>query len=312
MHKIVVFCKLIRWPNLVFILLTQLLFQYFVILPQAANNNEGIVFSGTAFILIAFAYLLIAAAGYIINDYFDLDIDLINKPGKVFITNGISKVNAMRWYIGINVLALACAVAASWLLGNYAALWFVIVCIVALYFYSSTFKKSFFAGNFMVSAITSSAIPVLTCSQLVQLSGSPLMYNGGPSIMALTILYTFFAFIISLGRELVKDMEDVEGDSHDNARTIPIVIGISKSRFIAAGYVLLLIALLLYCLPFLLRHKIILAVYTIIAVIAPLAFICLKIITSKNKADHHKLSSQFKMVMLTGILSMVFFKFFIN
>lgn len=312
MHKIIVFCKLIRWPNLVFILLTQLLFQYFVILPQAAINGEQIVFSGAGFILITFAYLLIAAAGYIINDYFDLDIDLINKPGKVFITNGISKANAMGWYISMNVLATACAVAASWLFGNYVALWFVIVCIVALYFYSSTFKKSFFIGNFMVSAITSSAIPVLTCTQLMQLNRAPLMYNGGPSIMALTMLYTFFAFIISLARELVKDMEDVEGDSHNSARTIPIVMGIGKSRFIAAGYVLLLIALLLYCLPFLLQHKIILGVYTIIAVIAPLAFICLKIITSKNKADHHKLSSQFKMVMLTGILSMLFFKFFVN
>lgn len=310
MHKIVIFFKLIRWPNLVFILLTQLLFQYFIIIPQGAANGKEIMFPGAAFALIVLSYLLIAAAGYIINDYFDLDIDLINKPGKVFITNGVSKVNAMRWYIGMNVVAAASAFAASRLVGNYAALWFVLVCIIALYFYSSTFKKSFFTGNFLVSAITSSAIPVLTCAEALPVTTAPLTYNGQPSVITLTVLYTFFAFIISLARELVKDMEDVEGDSRNNARTIPIVIGTGKSKFIAAAYVLLLIGLLLYCLPFLLQYKIVLAVYTIIAVIAPLVFICFKVITSKNKTDYHKLSSQFKMVMLTGILSIIFFKFF--
>lgn len=310
MKSLVMFFKLVRWPNLVFILLTQLLFEYCILRPLLLKTGIQAGVGGVAFLLVATAYILVAAAGYIINDYFDVPIDIINKPDKVFITNGMSKEFALRIYVTINLLAITLGWYASIILQDNSAVLFIITCVVLLYFYSATLKKQFLIGNLLVSAISASALPVLSCMALKVDWMSPAV-NGSPELIHLswlTYLYTGFAFVISFSREMIKDLEDVEGDKQYGGRTVPIVLGIPTSHRIVGGALLTLI-IVLVCLLSTIGLKM-LTLYAIALIIIPLTIILWKLFNAKGKIDYGHLSSNIKKVMLAGILSMLFYKFF--
>lgn len=307
----ILFFKLIRWPNLVIIFLTQWLFQYCVISPllQAAGLEPRV---GLAeFFMITAAYMLVAAAGYVINDYFDLGIDSVNKPEKVFITRGISRRGAMASYVLMNGAAAGLAAAVSWRLGGWAPLYCILGCIVLLYCYSAFFKKQFLIGNLLVAGISASAMPVLT---LVEGHAAGVFPETLRYITIYTILYTGFAFILSFARELVKDLEDVEGDRQYGGRTMPIVLGARTAHWIVAGVLLSLIGVLAALQPVLWAREggtSVLSLYSICLIILPLAWILRKIFGARAVQDYHRLSTWIKLVMLTGILSMLFIQFMI-
>lgn len=307
----ILFFKLIRWPNLVIIFLTQWLFQYCVISPllRAAGLEPRV---GLAeFFMITTAYMLVAAAGYVINDYFDLGIDAVNKPEKVFITRGISRRGAVAAYAVMNVAAAGLAAAVSWRLGGWAPLYCILGCIVLLYCYSAFFKKRFLIGNLLVAGISASAMPVLT---LVEGHTAGVFPETLRYITIYTILYTGFAFILSFARELVKDLEDVEGDRQYGGRTMPIVLGARTAHWIVAGALLCLIGVLAALQPVLWAREggtSALSLYSICLIILPLAWILRKVFGARAVQDYHRLSTWIKLVMLTGILSMLFIQFMI-
>jgi len=126
------------------------------------------------------------------------------------------------------------------------------------------------------------------------------------------VLYASFAFIISLIREVIKDMEDMEGDRKYGCRTMPILWGVNASKVFVAVWIVVLIAMVavvqFYVLPFGWWHS---AVYCILFIIAPLIWIFQKLFRAQSADDFHKLSSMVKLVMLTGIMSMIFFKIYL-
>jgi 4-hydroxybenzoate polyprenyltransferase len=312
MKAVTTFLGLVRWPNLVFIFLTQLIFRKCILLTTFYSADIEQTVTEYHFFLIVCTYVLIAAAGYIINDYFDLDIDLINKPGKVFITNGISKRQALIWYAWLNIGAIACSVyvdlTSTSKMGGISAT----ICVLLLYFYSRIWKKRFLIGNVLVAAITAWSITVLTCLEgnLHWPAATAYLTLNMNEIFLLTILYTAFAFIVSLIREVVKDMEDISGDRQYGCRTMPIVWGIRASRnFVAICLVVLILMLIvtgtylktMLWWPFI--------VYTLLFILIPLLRILIKLFQAQQAADFNKLSKHIKLVMLTGILSMIFFKY---
>lgn len=314
MKPLVMFLKLIRWPNLVFILVTQLLFEYCVLRPLLAKTGAAASIGDYAFILVATAYLLVAAAGYIINDYFDIDIDIVNKPDKVFIDNGISKKMALFLYVAMNVLAIVLGWFASAMLQDNSAIVFITTCVVLLFLYSALLKKQFLVGNLLVAIITASALPVLSCMKMKinWLAPAPGATHQVVLLSWLTYLYTGFAFIISFSREMIKDLEDVEGDKQYGGRTVPIVLGTVASHRIIGGALLILIFTVVYFLLATWQQAIgssTLTLYTSLLVVIPLAMILWKLFQAKQKTDYHQLSSNIKKVMLAGILSMLFYKF---
>lgn len=309
------FLKLVRWPNLVFILLTQILFEFCILRPLLMKTTALVSGHAYAFILVAVAYVLIAAAGYIINDYFDIPIDIINKPDKVFITNGMSKETALGIYGAMNLLAITLGWLASNLLHNHSPLIFITTCVILLFLYSAIMKKQFLIGNVMVSAIVASAMPVLFCMEMNMDLLLPAA-DSHPAIMLLsgiTYSYTGFAFIISFSREMIKDLEDIEGDKQFGGRTVPIVLGASSAHRIVGGTLLILIFVLIYLLSAVwlkISGSLILTLYTILLVIIPLTLILWKLFNARQKIDYQQLSSLIKKVMLSGILSMLLYKFF--
>jgi 4-hydroxybenzoate polyprenyltransferase len=303
MQLIAAFLKMIRLPNLFFMALTQVLFQFCIYhkLYEGAIPSDDMC----RFILLVFASLFIAAAGYIINDYFDINIDEVNKPHKMVVDKVISRRWAIAWHFmlsggGIILTILAVPFAQKWYLilaniGSVALLWF----------YSTNFKKSLLTGNVVISLLTAWTILIIFFSK-VNLTDA--FDAGHHRFFRLTVLYAGFAFIISLIREAIKDMEDMPGDEKYGCRTMPIVWGVNATKVYVAVWLIVIIAILLVLQVYVLQFNWWLAVaYNVPAVIFPLSVILLKLKTSNTTADYHKLSSLTKLVMFTGILSMVFF-----
>ena len=147
------FFKLIRWPNLVFIALTQMLFRFFI-LPFVYKNNTGYIenirLPLPLFYCVVFASVCIAAAGYIINDYFDVNIDLINKPAKLIVDRYIKRRWTIVWHIALSFIGLAISCYVGYKLRNFYIPLFNFAAIVALWFYSTTFKNIKIRGRYKI------------------------------------------------------------------------------------------------------------------------------------------------------------------
>jgi 4-hydroxybenzoate polyprenyltransferase len=305
---ITAFIKLIRWPNLFFIALTQFLFVYCVIMPVFANSTVMPNVRGLIFVLICVSSVLIAAAGYIINDYFDLNIDQVNKPDKLIVDKVIKRRWTIFWHIVFSLTGVALGFYVDyttriWLLGFSNA-----VCVFLLFIYSTSLKRRFLIGNILISLLTSWVILVVAWCEynhLIKINSS----LPADKILRDTFLYAGFAFVISLVREVVKDMEDVEGDRKYGCKTMPILWGMNATKVFVAVWLMVLTGVLIIIQVYALRLGWDLSVlYSLLLIIAPLIWIFKKLYSAKTAKDFHNLSSLIKFVMLTGILSMIFFK----
>lgn len=307
------FLKLVRWPNLVFIVLTQLLFSYAIIQPafQQAHLKPNI--HGLYFILLIIASVFIAAAGYIINDYFDINIDSINKPQKLI----VDKVFNRRWVLAWHLILSFTGIGIGFYIDRKTGVMMLgfanIICALLLFFYSISLKKKLLIGNIVIAILTAWVVLVITwCESRFYINA---LRNEVPidlnKITRLTFLYAGFAFVISLIREVVKDMEDIEGDRRYGCKTMPIVWGINASKVFIAVWLIVLIAALVIIQIYAIQLKWWFSIgYTVVLVILPLVLIIGKLYQAKNASDYHQLSSWVKWIMLTGILSMIFFKYY--
>lgn len=314
MSLFVAFLKLIRWINLVFIALTQILFYYFIIpfVYRGKNFNHSQSLSPLYFFFILLASISIAAAGYIINDYFDLNIDLVNKPAKIIIEKHIKRRWAILLHVTLSLIGFFLSVYVGYKLNNFYIPFFNLLAITSLWVYSTTFKKQILIGNFIISILTAWVILVLAMAQY-QYSKTSLVYKFiNPRLLKLSFLYAGFAFIISLIREVIKDIEDINGDLKYECKTMPIVWGVPVAKVFAGVWLVVLIGI-----AFILQFYAIelgwwlSAVYSVILIILPLIFILKKLYVAKTQTDYHQLSSIIKFVMLTGILSMIFFRIYL-
>jgi 4-hydroxybenzoate polyprenyltransferase len=309
MKLVLAFLKLIRSLNLFFIVLTQVLF-YYCVFPFAFNipSHSGYHLQPRYFWIIVAASVLIAGAGYIINDYFDLNIDRVNKPGRLVIERVIKRRWAIVWHWVFSFAGVALSVYASWKLSN----WIIAVanagCVLLLMLYSTTFKKKLLVGNLIISVLTAWVIMVLFIAEF-----RPITMGNHLDVMSLlfkvAVVYGGFAFIISLVREVIKDIEDMEGDARYNCKTMPIVWGVNVSKMFAGVWLVVLIVSILVLQLYVLQFRwwwIVL--YGVVFIVVPLAWILMKLYRASSKADFHTLSNAVKFVMLTGILSMLFFK----
>ncbi|GAC1429421.1 MAG: hypothetical protein NVSMB7_06050 [Chitinophagaceae bacterium] len=161
------------------------------------------------------ASVLIAAAGYIINDYFDLDIDQVNKPGNIIIQKFIKRRWAIFWHLGLSFAGVLLTFIISWKIGNWVIGPVNLLSVFLLLFYSTTFKKKFLIGNIIISLLTAWVVFVLYISELdlVTFTQQPMYHAAMTRVFKLAVLYGGFAFVISLVREAINDMEDIKGDA---------------------------------------------------------------------------------------------------
>ena len=270
--------RLTRFWNLVIIGLSQYFVAIFLI------DREWLL-DWKLFVL-ASSTAIIAAAGYIINDYYDIKIDLINKPNRVVIGKNITRRYALFFHSILSFIGVALGFVLSWKLGviNFLSAFL-------LWVYSNNLKRQPFIGNFVVAWLTSISMVLVN-----------ILYGVSNSLV---IIYALFAFFMTLIREIVKDMEDLKGDNTFGCRTLPIVWGIRKTK------------VLLYILFGLLATSVILfnAIYSqlplsyfLIFLFIPLGLLLLRLIRADTRKDFYWLSQACKIIMLLGVMSMVFIK----
>jgi 4-hydroxybenzoate polyprenyltransferase len=310
MNIVSAFLKLIRWPNLFFIAVTQVLFRFFVLnfVYRGSNNGyvENIKLSLPMFYSLVFASVCIAAAGYVINDYFDVNIDLINKPAKLIVDRYIKRRWTIVWHIVLSFIGLVISCYIGYKLRNFYIPLFNFAAIIALFFYSTTFKKKLLIGNIIISLLTAWVILVLTFSEYRFRIVFPDIY--WKRLLKVSFIYAGFAFIISLIREVIKDMEDMQGDAKYGCTTMPIVWGLQVSKVFVAVWLVVIIAGVAFVQFYVIQLGWWLsAIYSLLTIIIPLTWVLRKLYTAQSPKDFHQLSNAVKLIMFTGILSMIFF-----
>jgi len=302
------FLKLIRYKNLLMVLLTLVLTKYAIINTFTSTSTDF------QFILVAIAILCITASGYIINDIYDVDTDKINKPTSVFIGNTISKKNGIRAYFILTCVGLILGIYTSYSKGNISYSIFFIGTIILLYWYSKSLKRIAIIGNIVISFLTALSLFIVFIFEVKNtysfstLSEAIASFFTSISVTVSIFIYILFAFFMTLIREIIKDVEDINGDYSLKMKTLPIIIGIQRTKkvlLVLSSFVFLFILILL---KEELVHIPLLFWYTLLFIISPFIWFLYKLLNSKTSKDFHLLSNLIKFIMFFGILSMLLIK----
>lgn len=268
--------KLIRYPNLAIIALTQFLTALFLL----ENSSFLGLLANLQFILLILSTLLIASGGYIINDYYDIKIDYVNKPDRVVIGKHLKRRHVLVIHSFFNGLGILLGIFVSW--------WIVGINILAtflLWLYSNLLKRLPLWGNLVVSFLTGLSVFVVY-----------ILFRQNLELIA---MYSVFAFFISLIREIVKDLEDIEGDEKFGCRTLPIAVGLVATKRIIYSITFLFLVAVYFLASSLPAFWSFFLTLTII-----LAFLCNRIYVSDKKSDYASISIYAKIIMVLGIISM--------
>ncbi|MFI5134348.1 MAG: geranylgeranylglycerol-phosphate geranylgeranyltransferase [Chitinophagales bacterium] len=309
MKSVIAFLRLIRAVNLLFIVLTQYLVQYAVIRPILAQAGLQPSLDDLHFSLLVIATILVAAAGYVINDYFDVKIDEVNKPRRIFIDRTIHRRSAMLLHQSLTGTGVLLAFYVAWHVGNFK-LGFVHAIVAAfLWFYSTGYKRKLLIGNILVSFLT--GLVILTVGLYEQNIFQPAdaaSQRAAYAIIVILFFYFIFSFLISLARELVKDMQDLEGDRIYQSQTVPITMGIQKTKWMVYGILAVMLAMLTYIQSIEIRGRDFISALTIFTTIEFPTFISIYLLNqSSTPKQFSSVSAVIKIVMFMGILSMLYF-----
>jgi len=304
------FLRFIRWPNLIIIILTQVLVRIAIIGPVYSQAGIQPALSNFLFILLVIVTVVTAAAGYIINDYFDVETDKVNKPESLFVSGFFSEKMVFRLYYFLNGFAIVAGFYLSWMVGAWRLGMIFPMIILLLWLYSERYKKLLLAGNLVV-AFLSAIVPVIVWlfeffALRLQAGNFMMVYTSLHLITKVVLVFTCFAFLLSLVREIVKDAEDAEGDLKAACQTLPLVYGMAVTRRLAVLLLVLTMVLIGFFSWSLFEFQLTIpSLYFILAVGVPLVFIAFKVLKSESKADFHFVSLLMKLVMLIGILGMI-------
>ncbi|MEE4256945.1 MAG: geranylgeranylglycerol-phosphate geranylgeranyltransferase [Bacteroidales bacterium] len=299
---------MLRIPNLAIIVLTQYLLGYGIIRPYFLEQGSDMPLGHLNFFVLVLTTLLIAAGGYIINDHFDVNTDRRNKPGKNMLDGLISVRMALRVYYIINGIAILLGFYLAWQTGSYQ-LGLIFPAITGLlWFYSSRYQRMPFWGNFIVSLLSATVIlfPWLFNFMSLLRDGDEFVKIMGQlaDINSYIWAFAFFAFLVSMFREVIKDIQDVSGDSAMGYRTIPVIWGVNVSRGIAAALVVITMVCLALAQWYLYASaKILPFWYLLVAVQTILIYLLYLIAIKKDPEDYGFLGQTSKIIMLAGILS---------
>jgi 4-hydroxybenzoate polyprenyltransferase len=304
--------RLIRFQNLLIIAATQYIMRYCIIWPFLTINHFELQMDGFHFFLLVLSTVLIAAAGYVINDYFDTGTDRLNRPSQVVIDRSIQRRQAMLIHFILNLTGIGIGVYLSYYIGVSELSIIFILATGLLWFYSTDYKRQFLVGNVIVSIMTG-IVPLM-----VILYEMPLLNEKYGLIMLRNqanfnyiffwiAAFSFFAFLTTLLREIIKDAEDFEGDSEFGMNTLPILVGRKNTKIVIVSLILgCLFLLTLVLVRFLLHRGIsidyVTTAYFILFLVLPFVFLLYKIIIANSKEDFHLTSQVTKIIMLAGIV----------
>jgi 4-hydroxybenzoate polyprenyltransferase len=281
-----------------------------LIYPSLLARNFELQFSNFNFFLLVLSTVLIAAAGYIINDYFDVNIDKINKPERLVIGKGVKRRVAIGAHTVLNIIAILIGCYISYAAGAWKLIFIHLFWTLGLWFYSTNFKRQFLSGNMMIAIFVALVPLVVGVYEMI-----PCYKTYGivfKDISKYLLLVSFFAFVITLLREIIKDIEDYEGDKEYGCKTMPIVIGVKSSKIVVITIAIATMLFLGY-LQFLLwgLEDKLSFFYFAFAIQLPFLFLIYKIIFAETKRDFKIAGNTAKLIMLMGVCYLLIFAYYI-
>lgn len=294
------YLKLIRYQNLLMLALMQLLFRYGFLKLQ----NIPLALTDWQYCLLVLSTVLIAAGGYVINNIFDQGTDTDNKPKQVVVGRSISESLAYNIYIGLNIVGVGIGFYLSNVISKPGFASIFIMIAATLYLYATSLKQMMLIGNVVVALLLSFSVIIIGVFDLF-----PVINPGNQQIMSnlfsILLDYALFAFIINFIREIIKDLEDVNGDYNQGMNTLPIALGISRTSKLVLGISFIpLVLVVLYTNTYYMANNLYIAtLYTLLFIVSPLLYFIIKIGSAKKTKDFHHLSTVLKLVILFGLFS---------
>lgn len=294
------YLKLIRFQNLVVMVLIQYLIRFILIIPKYGKEN---VLSEFYFALLLFSILLIVAAGYTINDYFDIKVDSENKDENVIVGRTIKRRIALVIHFILTSVGLILGFYITYKINQLVISIILITCAYILWIYNLKLKRIFFMANLIVAGLSAIFVTSIAIIEIL------LNYNHKASIdniTTLTVIATL-AFILSLMHEIIKDLRTMEGDKKYKIRTLPTVWGLLKTKeflkwlSIITAFIISVIAITKF------KTNLTALSYAFIFLIGPLFILNIWVYKAQDRIDYERISKLNKFIVFTGIMSLLFF-----
>lgn len=315
MKTVLAFFRLVRIGNLLMIGLCLTLFYYFILVPVHADklHTTLVPFSTKEFILFVLSVILVAAGGNVINDYFDFELDKEFKPKRPIPQGYFSQETAMYLHMGLALSGITLGYYTGWVLGHLSIGYLYVICALLLYLYSSFLKKIPLAGNLVVAALTGFVFVLLLLMEadflrLITFEGGVYAFE---ILKSQVLFYGGFAFLTNLAREIVKTIEDKEGDAAYKINTVAVQWGANAAKTVALSVLLILLGGLAYFMNGFLEAKAVKEfMYLLFAVVIPVVVAMVLLFLAKEQKMYRSVSLLLKFIMVSGILSIAVFYWF--
>lgn len=292
------YLKLIRYQNLLILAFMQLVFRYLFL----KQSYVDLALTDFNYILLVIATVCIAAGGYVINNIMDQDTDEIAKPQNRVVGVSISETVAYNWYIGLTIVGVGIGFYLSNVIykATFASMFILVATL--LYMYATSFKQIPVLGNVVVALMLSTSIIIIGLFDILPAIDADNRFRMKEAFDIL-MHYAIFAFIINLIREIVKDMEDMDGDYQSGINSLPIAIGVQKTKIIVGVLTVISIGILAYYVNSNLFELDYVVYYAMILIVGPLIYFGVKLLNATTKKEFHHLSLVLKIILFFGILS---------
>ena len=304
------YLQLLRVGNLTFVAILLYVMEKWVATPLLQLEQFGELMPWWILTLLIVSVVGIAAGGYVINDYFDVKIDRINRPDNLVVTRIISRDAAMNLFYGLTAVGVIAGTVVAWWAHSWTLLFTYIVIPGLLWFYSASYKRMFLVGNLVVafaSAIVPLLVAIANADYLHHLYQNALAYS--PIVGELYVWtggFAAFAFLLTWVREIVKDIEDIEGDREMECRTLPIVWGDKVAKIIATILLVVIATLIVYMLfavlPFSHEWKSLPTRYVVFGLIVPILCSIVLLWAANSRTEYHRVQTIIKFAMFMGML----------
>lgn len=304
--------RLVRWSNLLFLAILVWLMEKWVAVPVLNNAAYGEQLPAYILLLLTLAVVLIAAGGYVINDYFDIKIDRINRPDGVIVTRTISKPAAMRLSICLSGIGIVCGLLAAFLLRSMTIGIIMIIVPGLLWFYSSSYKRLLIIGNLTIALLAATTPLLVAFANEAQLK---IVHAATPEVLPFTPIHTLyawlggfalFAFLLTWIREIVKDLQDQMGDRELECHTMPVVWGEKWTKIFVTALVVATIAIIghlwYHVLPFPTAWNSLSTRYIAFGILIPLLGSLWLLWAAKIPSDYKTCQRLVKFTMFLGML----------
>ncbi len=299
------FFRLLRLPNLIILVVTLYTITQRVIYPPLIAHKIVPALTSKEYLLFLFIAMCIGAGGYVYNDIVDQKTDLENNK-RLIVGHKITHKIALATYLFLMIAPLLPMLSLTMELERPDYLWYYLLVVVILWLYNQFFKKMPLIGNIVVASLCAFAVYM---PYMLELDAMTLLKQSDQEshkeALYIVIAFTVFSFLANLIREIIKDIEDVEGDQADGHKTFPITFGIEKTNTLALAFTIILLVLIIaWVIPLIMNYKVS-SLLTSFLLIAPLSFLIVKMRKAKESIDYYNLSQYWKLYFAVGIISLV-------